>query len=232
MATGEQTERTALTRRAVVETALAKADAEGLEAVSFRRLAADLGVTPMALYHYVESKEELIAAIADRVFEEFELPDEDDPDWRRQLRELARSYRKLLLAHPGLVPGFLVDASQISPNAARVIEVVLRTLRRAGFSAKEAALLENELARSVIALVMLETGGARWQNDQEREVHVRELRARLLTLPPDDFPNLVEAAPYICEFSDPDWAFEFALDLLNGGLEALLEQRRSATTER
>ena len=61
-------------REVIVEAALARADAEGLDAVTFRRLAADLGVTPMALYRYVDSKEELLSAAADLAFADLELP--------------------------------------------------------------------------------------------------------------------------------------------------------------
>jgi len=82
VATELNTERKTLSRRAVIDAALALGDKEGVEAVSLRRLARELGVTPMALYRYVDSKEGLLAAIADRAFEEFELPAEGEGDWR------------------------------------------------------------------------------------------------------------------------------------------------------
>ncbi|MGZ4358766.1 MAG: TetR/AcrR family transcriptional regulator C-terminal domain-containing protein [Gaiellaceae bacterium] len=221
-----KSERAPLTRRAVVEAALAIADAGGLEAISFRRLASELGVTPMALYRYVDGKEALLYGIAERVFEEFELPAETAGDWRDQLRVLGHSFRRLLVAHPAVAALFtLHPADVLSPNAARVIEVVLGVLRQAGFSPEEAALLESELERFVLALVMLETGGGPPASEEELQAHVRELRARLAMLPPDEFPHMLEAAPYFCKDSDPDWAFEFALDLMIGGLERLLEQR-------
>src|SRR3974377_1574713 len=92
----------ALPRRAGGEAALASADAAGLATVTFRRLAAGFGVTPMSLYRYVDSKQALLDAIADRVFEDFELSADDGADWREQLRDLAYSYRRLLLAHPAI----------------------------------------------------------------------------------------------------------------------------------
>ena len=98
----------------------------------------------MALYRYVTSKEELLTAIVERAFEEFELPKDVDADW--QLTGI-----------------------------------------------------------------------------EEQHERTRQFRAHLLTLPPEDFPHVIEAADYLCEPSDPVWAFEMALDLLIGGLEKLLE---------
>jgi TetR/AcrR family transcriptional regulator, tetracycline repressor protein len=215
----------ALTRRAVIEAALASADAGGLKAITFRRLAAQLGGTPMSLYRYVHSKDALLDALADRVFEEFEVPTDDSADWREQLSGLARSFRRLLIAHPAIAALRTAASPPLSDNQARAVEVVLRTLSRAGFAPQEAALLEIELETFVLAHVMLETGGGTPPpSDTERKAQIREIRARLLTLPPEQFPHIVEAAAYLSEPPDPDWAFDLGLELLIGGFEKILER--------
>ncbi|EQD34579.1 transcriptional regulator, TetR family, partial [mine drainage metagenome] len=91
-----------LNRDAVVTLALGIADAEGLAAVTIRRLAQDLGVTPMALYWHVSGKEELLAAMGDRVFAG--LPPDTDPaaPWQDQLRELVLALTAGLRAHPSV----------------------------------------------------------------------------------------------------------------------------------
>src|SRR5919206_4716295 len=93
-----------LSREKVLAAALAVADTEGLEAVSFRRLASDLGVTPMALYRYVDNKEALLDGIGDLVLSELELPEPPTGGWRDQLRAAAWSFRAVLIAHPAVVP--------------------------------------------------------------------------------------------------------------------------------
>jgi TetR/AcrR family tetracycline transcriptional repressor len=206
-----------LTRRAVVEAALASADAGGLKAITFRRLADTLGVTPMSLYRHVESKEALLDALADRIFEEFELPADDGADWREQLRELARSFRRLLIAHPAIVALHAAGSPAMSRNQARVVELVLRALSSAGFSPQETAILEIELETFVLAHVMLEARGTPAASEAERTARLREVRARLLTLPPEEFPRVVEAATQMSEPPDPDWLFEVGLDLLITG---------------
>src|SRR4051812_38199622 len=96
------TERThgALTREAVLRRALAIGDDEGLEAISLRRVASALGVTPMALYRYVESKDALLDAVLDLVYGEIELPDPEAVDWWDGLAAIAHSARRALIAHP------------------------------------------------------------------------------------------------------------------------------------
>jgi AcrR family transcriptional regulator len=223
MTTEAKNERRALTREIVVEAALASADAGGLEAVSFRRLAADLSVTPMALYRYVSGKEELLAAVVERVFAEFEMPADGEADWRDHLRDLARAFRRLLVAHPAAAELYFAAIETESMSGLRIVEVLLGVLQRAGFSSSEAALLEGNLERNVLALVLLETRAAAAGTPEEQAARVRAQRARLLMLPPDEFPHVVEAADQLCGAIDPDEAFEFALDLLIGGLEKLME---------
>ena len=224
-------ERKTLSRKALIHAALALGDSEGLEAISLRRLARELGVTPMALYRYVDSKEGLLAAIAEHAFDEFELPADNDDDWREELKAVARSFRRLLLAHPTVAALFSSHPAEISENGARIVEVVQDVLRRAGFPPQEAALLESECERFVLGLVVLEMGGGPQLCPFNPKAHSQEARAKLALLPAKEFPNLLEALPYFNECKNADWAFEFALDLIVGGLERMLEKEPWLTEE-
>jgi TetR/AcrR family tetracycline transcriptional repressor len=223
MAEELQNERKTLSRRAVIETALSLGDKEGLEAISLRRVARELGVTPMALYRYVDSKEGLLTAVSERVFEEFELPAESDEDWRKDFKALARSLRRLLVTHPSVTALFSSHPAEISENGARVVEVVLGVLRRAGFPPQEAALVESECERFILGLVVLEIGGGPQLCPFNAKPHSHDSADKFAALPAEEFPNLLEALPYFNECKDADWAFEFALEIIVGGLEHQLE---------
>jgi AcrR family transcriptional regulator len=93
--------RARLTRDEIAAVALRLADAGGLEAVSMRRVAAELGVGTMSLYYYVRTKDELIDLMHDRMMGELLVPeDELSEDWRAALEEIARRSRDAFLAHP------------------------------------------------------------------------------------------------------------------------------------
>ncbi|MGA9762749.1 MAG: TetR/AcrR family transcriptional regulator [Gaiellaceae bacterium] len=224
MATELDNTRKTLSRRSVIEAALTLGDKEGLEALSLRRVARELGVTPMALYRYVDSKDGLLAAVSERVFEEFELPTESDEDWRVDLRALAHSFRRLLVTHPAITALFSAHPAEISPNGARVVEVTLGVLRRAGFPPQEAALIESECERFILGLVVLEMGGGpQLCPFNSKAPHSHDAVEKFASLPAEEFPYLLEALPYFNECKDADWAFEFALDLIIGGIEHQLE---------
>ncbi len=225
MAAGSHIARRPLSRSIIVDAALAKADREGLESVTFRRLAADLHVTPMALYRYVASKEELLHAISERAFEELELPLDDDIPWQYKLLELARSYRRILLEHPVLPALELAGLSAGSISGMRVVEILIGVLRDAGFSVMEAATLQCRLERFAFAIVLLETNVATPSGNPLQKARSAEARAFLATLPAAEFPHVCEAEEWLCNAVDPEWAFEFTLDLIIGGLEKLLERR-------
>ena len=87
-----------LSKERVVVEAIRLADREGVEALSMRRLAGALGAGAMSLYHYVASKEELLDAMIDVVFEEIELPPEET-DWQSAMRRRAVSARQVLARH-------------------------------------------------------------------------------------------------------------------------------------
>src|SRR5215831_19416400 len=94
----EEAGRTRLSKAAVVDRALALSDAEGLEALTIRRLATELGVTPMALYWHFRSKEELIASVADRIWGESRTDVDRSSAWRNQLRMMLDSLIDVLRA--------------------------------------------------------------------------------------------------------------------------------------
>jgi AcrR family transcriptional regulator len=222
MATRAKAQRGNLSRQAVVDAGLALADAEGLEALSIRRLASDLGVTPMALYRYVSNKAELISAVGDRAFEDIELPADLGARWQDQLRTLAHAFRRVLLAHPGIATNQWANTGALSVGGMAVVEVVLGVLSSAGFGIRESALLEARLERFVVALVVIEIEGSAGSDPVAREGYQRENRARLAALSPEHFPHVSAAADWLCSDPTPEWAFEVALDLLIGGLEQLL----------
>ncbi|WP_404815790.1 TetR/AcrR family transcriptional regulator [Streptomyces thermolineatus] len=93
-----------LSRERIVDAALAVVDAEGLSALSTRRLAAELGVSGPSLYNHFASKDDILDAVADRVVGEADLSMFGTCDWQEALVRWARSYRAALAAHPNIVP--------------------------------------------------------------------------------------------------------------------------------
>lgn len=145
-----------LDRTSIVGAALELAETRGLDAVTLRAVAAALGVTPMALYRYVAGKDDLLDGMADVLYAELELPDEAD-DWWNGLLALGRSTRRVLLERPWAVPLFARPLA--GPNAVRLGDCLLATFRRAGFSAREANELHDQLTNMVFALIVPELAG-------------------------------------------------------------------------
>jgi AcrR family transcriptional regulator len=167
-----------LTRDDVLDAGIELGDELGLEAVSLRAVAAELGVTPMALYRHVESKDDLLDGVADLLYAELDLPDGDE-DWWDALAGLARSTRRVLLAHPWAVPLFARPLA--GPHAVALGDGLIETLRRAGFTAAQASELHEQLSGMVFALVALELTGRRNRAAFERGIEMLRvgLEARL-----------------------------------------------------
>src|SRR5215210_9069153 len=151
------TDRVTLTPRRVVEGALALADAEGLEAVTIRRLAGELGVTPMALYWHFRSKDDLLDGMAARIFEEIDLSVDASAGWQEQLRALLGSMLGVLRAHPSTAI-LLSTRTASSEGSLRASEVALDILRRGGFSPTEATQIARHALSTVTNLVSGEPG--------------------------------------------------------------------------
>ncbi|WP_067467090.1 TetR/AcrR family transcriptional regulator [Actinomadura macra] len=118
-----------LTREAIVETAVKVADAEGLAAVSIRRIAAELGVRAMSLYTHIDAKEELFDLMYDEVAEEVLIEGDMPDDWREALLEIARREREAGLKHPWMFE-LAGRAPRVGPNGLRHAEQSLAAAAR------------------------------------------------------------------------------------------------------
>jgi len=217
--------RVTLTPRAVVEGALALVDAEGLGAVTIRRLAKELGVTPMALYWHFRNKDELLGGVAARIFEEIDLSLDASATWKEQLRAVLCSMVGVLRAHPSAA--ILLSTRTVSSEGGlRATEVLLDILRRGGFSPAEATQVARHALGTVVNLVGAEPGVVTREESEETKEARRRARLYLESLPRARYPRLVEAATPLSEGVDPDDYFAFGLDLLLAGIEAMAARKR------
>ncbi|WP_247648577.1 TetR/AcrR family transcriptional regulator [Saccharomonospora xinjiangensis] len=210
------TGRTPLTPQAVVGAALSLAETTGLESVTIRRLARELGVTPMALYWHFRSKDELLDGMVGELYAQIESTVDISAPWPRQLRVLLDSVLDVLRRYPSAAPLF-ATRSTTSASSLRVTEALLDILKRGGFSPGDA----TQIARHALStLAHLVEAVPRPGNPDLPEAR-RRMRLYLESLEPDRFPRLVEAAHPLSECEDPERHIRFGVDLLVGGVEAM-----------
>ncbi len=221
------TERPRLSKAAVVERGLALADAEGLEAVTIRRLAAELGVTPMALYWHISSKDELMSGLADAVWAKIDARIDPRDDWRLQLRRLLESLVRVLRAHPSAAQLLAGGEKRTSDAALEATETILEALRRGGFDAAYSAAIARTALFTGVMLAMSEPGFEPGTTAAERSERARQHRVRLAQLPPDRFPLVVAAAGPLTAPGNPDFHYRLGIDMFIAGVQALSERAPS-----
>jgi AcrR family transcriptional regulator len=163
---------------ALVDAAADIASADGIDAVTMRRLAERCGVGVMTIYGYVRTKEELLAVLADRYLAEIELPN-PAMQWQDQLVALYRSLREVMLKHPTLAP-IIANQRLDRRSAYRGAEVVCAALRATGMR-------DREVITSFATLTSFTVGSV------QRELAAMDSDARpgLAFLPEAEFPNVV-----------------------------------------
>lgn len=215
MTTNEQDRtRTPLTRQRVLDAAMGLADRIGIEAFTIRKLASELGVKPMAIYHHVPSKDTILDGIVDLVFSEITLPPVSD-SWRDAIRIRCTSAREVLRRHPWAPP---LMESRTSPGPATLHhhDAVLGCLRRGGLSWSLTAHAYAVLDSFVYGFALQE---ANLPFDDEEQVG--ELAESILEpFSPDEYPNMVAfTAEHVLQPGyDFGHSFEFGLDLLLDGI--------------
>ncbi len=206
-----------LSREAILDAALQIVDAEGLDALTMRRVSDALDTGPASLYAHVGDKDEMIEALLDRVSGEVPLPERADPDrWQEQLKEIARSARAAYARHGDLARatlGIAPSGEQTLP----LLETMLAILSAGGVSRRVAALSMDILALYITATAVEESMEARASAGGPDDPYYTELRAYWSALPPDRFPHLSAMAVALTS-GDGDERFDFGLDILIRGI--------------
>jgi AcrR family transcriptional regulator len=210
-----------LTADRIVPAAIAIADAEGLAALSMRRVAAALGVATMSLYRHVHGKEDLVLRMVDAVFAGSPLPDRPPKGWRAQLELVARRQWQLYRRHPWLAPFVSITRPQLVPSGMAYTEWVLRALDGHGLDRStmlQAALTVMGFVRGLAANLEPEANAEQdtgLTNTEWMAAQDRELRQILAS---GRFPVLAHVATGPDIDADLDTLFEFGLGQLLDGL--------------
>ncbi|MER7212351.1 TetR family transcriptional regulator [Streptosporangium sp. NPDC000239] len=214
-----------LTRDAVIDQALRIGDAEGLQAVTIRRLAQDLGVTPMALYWHFKNKEQLTVGMGDHLMRGFATQEDATGPWNERLRGLVADLVGILRRHT-CAASVLEEVDQMEvPSFLRVWDTALGLINQAGFTYEESCLVARYLLKGAIALAGGEARDRRRPSDHEAAEAKRIKRLSLQSLPRESYPHLVEMATPLVDGCSAEVYDTFGVDLLIGGVEVMAARR-------
>lgn len=202
--------------------ALSLADAEGIEAVSMRRLAKELGVEAMSLYHHVASKDAVVDAMVDAVFNEIALPP-TDVEWREAMRTRAAAVRQVLSQHRWAA-GLLESRANPGPATLAHHDAMIGCFRRAGFSlaltGHAYSLIDAYTFGFVRTELHLPIGEGAQTQDLAQEIFAK--------MPKEQYPHFVEFT--VGHVLAPGYLFarefDFGLELILDGLERARQKER------
>ncbi len=213
--------------------ALQVADADGLDALTIRRLAQDFGVTPMALYWHFANKDELLEAVGERVVADMSIPgpgigeldDDSADDIEGYLRRVLRGLVDALRVHPG-VASLAASRMLACESGLTLADEVLGRLRAAGVSDQQASSIARSALQSAIQLVTGFPGEASL-GESGRLVDLERKQASLRAISPDRFPNIAACADWLLDCFDEDAYYTEGIEIFVSGLAGTA---RSAAT--
>ncbi|MFD4523323.1 TetR/AcrR family transcriptional regulator [Streptomyces sp. NPDC058470] len=214
--------RSTLTPQRIAAAAVAIADTEGLDAVTMRRLAADLGVAPMAAYRYVSGKDELLELMVDHVYGELTLPSEAK-GWREVMRELALRTRTVLLGHPWVTRTAVFT---LTPNQLAVPERALAALDGLDLDADTMMAVVRTVDSYVQGAVGFEIGRTEllreqgWSSGNEARTGLAPRMTWLMST--GRYPTFARYLGEASRKDDLEWQFETGLDSVLDGIAARL----------
>lgn len=209
-----------LSRERVLQAALRLVDAEGVDALTMRRLGQDLDCDPMALYRYAENRAALLDGVAETVLAELVISNDDTP-WHSRLRRTGHDFRRLALAHPHVVP-LIVARPLATPlglrpwGTLRPLEQILGLLTAAGFAPDQAL----HIYRAYVGLLHGHVLNELQEVLVDSEATDALLRLGLDRLPPEEFPQLRGLADELLAGYDGAAELDVLLDILLDGLRA------------
>jgi AcrR family transcriptional regulator len=209
-----------LTRERILEAALSLIDGEGIEALSMRRLAKELGVDPMAIYHHLPKKRALLSALIEQVFSEMRVPGSvGTRSWQERVRAWACAFRDVARAHPKLVPHLATYPEAATEATLESTEELYAALEAAGMPPIQVVGAVGVVVDYLNGFALAEASGALGEPNEQREM-LEMLDAR----PQEELPAMrrtLEALPS----GDLGTNFEFGLEVVLAGLEATARRR-------
>ncbi|SDM50727.1 TetR/AcrR family transcriptional regulator [Allokutzneria albata] len=197
-----------LSRSKITAAAIALADERGVDALSMRQLAAELGCGTMSLYRHVRTKDELLDLMVDAVVGEGRADLRPTGDWRADLRRIAHAEREVALRHPW-VPRLMATRSFLGPNVVAAIESALSSVDGRGLGTAE-------MVRVIDTVTAFVHG---FQNSLPRLEDVHYLKSLVDSGEHPRFARMVEESD---SHSDRDAAFEWQLERVLDGLATVL----------
>jgi AcrR family transcriptional regulator len=211
--------RRSLSREGIVAAALGVLRAEGIDALSMRRVAAELGTGAASLYAHVAHKEELLDLVLDEVLGEIQLPEPDGARWREQVTAVWTDSHAAL-ARNGDIARVFFGRVPMGPNSLRVAEAIMAILRAGGVP-DQAVAWALDVVGSFVAATAIETAEhvkLQRSGGDPAEYYARVARY-FAQLPADRFPVIAALMPVLTR-GDGDERFAFGLDLIVRGLAA------------
>lgn len=205
----------ALTRERILATALELVDQHGMEALSMRRLATELGVDPMAIYYYLPNKRAILAGLVERVFAELRVPSTQGGSWPERVRAIARAYHALARAHPNLVLYLVTDRESAAVAALELNEALFEALLLAGLAPQMVVSAADLIVDYVNGYALAEASGPVGQPDEWRE-----LWELLDKHPSKQFSAMRYVFNHLGGEAQAD-GFEAGLDIILAGIKAM-----------
>ncbi|TMR94961.1 TetR/AcrR family transcriptional regulator [Nonomuraea basaltis] len=207
-----------LTRQAVIGRALKIADTDGLQAVTIRRLAAELGVAPTALYWHVKNKDELLSALADHVLTALVADLDPNGPWNQRLCAMVTALVEQTRAHPYLSTLLPMIDKSAAEGYLRATDTAIGLLAEAGFTLQQADQVATYLLLGAATMVSCQPGGVGGGEEETAELR-RQHRLDLERLPPGRYPHLAAFATTLSNPPDLDAYYSFGIDLLLSAVE-------------
>jgi AcrR family transcriptional regulator len=215
--------RVPLSKERVLRAALRLADEDGIESLTMRRLAQELGVEAMSLYYYVPNKDEILGGIVNLVVSEIEVPS-GGGDWKKAIRRSAISFHDALRRHPWVTNLMTSGPPGIGPAQLRYSDALLRRFREAGFSPELTHHAYHALDSHIVGSTLWAANIGKVMKEKAEFVQtfIREL-------PVDEYPYFAEHVQQHVTKTVPTSGkseFEFGLDLILDGLEKIRSKGR------
>ena len=222
--------RVPLNRERVLAAAVELADREGIDALSMRRLGQELSVEAMALYNHVANKDDLLNGMVDAVVGEIELIDAGGTNWKAAARERILSARRVMRSHPW-ASAVIASRTEASPVVMRYMDRMGGIMLAGGFSLDLMHHAFHTLGSRVLGFTqeLFDDSSSESMTPEVQELMIRQMS--------QEYPNVTaimkqvahDEASVVGTGCDDQFEFEFAIDVILDGLEALRQREATAT---